>query len=148
MPPWQPVRAAREAPPVRDGQAVLALPAGLRWVTAHDPDSYDPPRQFADVLLPPLGAALPWRHTHRFAPARTRSTEVTDDIATPPPARALRPMLAYRHQQLAADLRESARSVGRHSPVHLAPPGSRIGYGGTTARRRPIRSSGCLEQQA
>jgi hypothetical protein len=27
MPPWQPVRVAREAPSVRDGQAVLVLPA-------------------------------------------------------------------------------------------------------------------------
>ena len=69
MPPWQPVRVVREAPSVRDGQAVLALPGGLRWVAGHDPGSYDPPRQFADVLLPPLGAALPWRHTHTFAPA-------------------------------------------------------------------------------
>ena len=32
MPPWQPVRVAREAASVRDGQAVLALPGGLRWV--------------------------------------------------------------------------------------------------------------------
>ena len=51
MPPWQPVRVAREAPSVRDGQAVLALPGGLRWVAGHDPGGYDPPRQFADVLL-------------------------------------------------------------------------------------------------
>jgi uncharacterized protein len=34
MPPWQPVRVAREAPPVRDGQAVLALPGGLRCGTS------------------------------------------------------------------------------------------------------------------
>ena len=69
MPPWQPVRVAREAPSVRDGVAVLALPAGLRWVAGHDPGGYDPPRRFADVLRPPLGAALRWRHTHQFAPA-------------------------------------------------------------------------------
>jgi ligand-binding SRPBCC domain-containing protein len=30
MPPWQPVRVVREAPSVRDGQAVLLLPGGLR----------------------------------------------------------------------------------------------------------------------
>ena len=50
MPPWQPVRVAREAPSVRDGQAVLALIAGLRWVAVHDPAGYDPPRRFAGVL--------------------------------------------------------------------------------------------------
>jgi uncharacterized protein len=70
MPPWQPVRVAREAPSVRDGQAVLALPGGLRWIASHDPAAYDPPRQFADVLLPPLGTALRWRHTHMFGNPR------------------------------------------------------------------------------
>jgi hypothetical protein len=110
MPPWQPVRVAREALSVSDGQAVLLLPGGLRWVAGHDPDSYDPPRQFADVLLPPLGAALRWRHTHKFAPARTGGTEVTDVVSTPVPARLLRPMFAYRHRQLAGDLAAHARA--------------------------------------
>jgi hypothetical protein len=50
LPPWQPVRLVREAASVRDGQAVLALPGGLRWVAGHDPDSYDPPRR--SRLLP------------------------------------------------------------------------------------------------
>jgi uncharacterized protein len=109
-PPWQPVRVAREAPSVRDGQAVLVLPGGLRWVAAHDPAAYDPPRQFADVLQPPLGNALRWRHTHQFAPAVTRGTLVTDVVDTPVPARALRPMFGYRHRQLAADLAAHARS--------------------------------------
>lgn len=110
MPPWQPVRVAREAPSVRDGQAVLALPAGLRWVAGHDPASYDPPRQFADVLLPPLGDALRWRHTHMFAPARTGGTLVTDVVSTPVPPRVLRPLFGYRHRQLAADLAAHART--------------------------------------
>ena len=110
MPPWQPVRVAREAPSVRDGQAVLLLPGGLRWVAGHDPDSYDPPRQFADVLLPPLGTALRWRHTHMFAPARTGGTEVVDVVSTPVPARLLRPMFGYRHRQLAGDLAAHARA--------------------------------------
>ena len=86
MPPWQPVRVAREAPSVRDGQAVLALPGGLRWVAGHDPSGYDPPRQFADVLLPPLGAALHWRHTHQFTPAPAGGTMVVDVVSTPVPA--------------------------------------------------------------
>ena len=110
MPPWQPVRVGREAASVRDGQAVLLLPGGLRWVAGHDPGGYDPPRQFADVLLPPLGAALRWRHTHRFAPAPGGGTEVTDVVSTPVPARLLRPMFAYRHRQLAGDLAAHARA--------------------------------------
>ena len=85
MPPWQPVRVAREAPSVRDGQAVLALPGGLRWVAGHDPSSYDPPRQFADVLLPPLGRALHWRHTHSFTPAGAGGTTVP--TSSPPRSR-------------------------------------------------------------
>jgi uncharacterized protein (TIGR01777 family) len=112
MPPWQPVRVAREAPSVRDGQAVLVLPGGLRWVAGHDPAAYDPPRQFADELQRPLGAALHWRHTHLFEPV-PGGTRVTDVVSTPVPARALRPMFGYRHRQLAADLaaHERARQV-------------------------------------
>jgi uncharacterized protein len=110
MPPWQPVRVAREAPSVRDGQAILALPGGLRWVAGHDPAGYDPPRQFADVLLPPLGAALHWRHTHLFTPAPDGGTVVADVVSTPVPERVLRPMFAYRHRQLAADLAAHARA--------------------------------------
>ena len=110
MPPWQPVRVARETPSVRDGQAVLVLPGGLRWVATHDPACYDPPRQFADVLLPPLGAALRWRHTHYFAPASGGGTVVVDDVSTPVPARGLRPMFRYRHRQLAGDLAAHSRA--------------------------------------
>jgi uncharacterized protein len=110
MPPWQPVRVAREAPSVRDGRAVLALPAGLRWVASHDPGGYDPPRRFADVLQPPLGAALRWRHTHEFSPAPGGGTLVVDVVDTPVPGWALRPMFGYRHRQLAADLAVHART--------------------------------------
>jgi len=81
MPPWQPVRVVREAPSVRDGQAVLALSAVLRW-----------------------------RHTHQFAPAGESTTLVTDMVDTPVPAGLLRPMFGYRHRQLAADLAAHARA--------------------------------------
>jgi uncharacterized protein len=110
MPPWQPARVAQEAHSVRSGLAVLALPGGLHWLARHDPDSYDPPRQFADFLEPPLGRALRWRHTHQFAPVATQGTLVTDIVDTPVPARALRPMFGYRHRQLAADLAAHARA--------------------------------------
>jgi uncharacterized protein len=104
-PPWLPVRVAAEAASLRDGRAVLALPGGLRWVARHDPAAYDPPRQFADELASmPLRAALPWRHMHEFAAVAPSSTRVTDRVATPLPAGALRPMMGYRHRQLAGDL--------------------------------------------
>jgi NAD dependent epimerase/dehydratase family enzyme/ligand-binding SRPBCC domain-containing protein len=110
-PPWQPVRVMREAGSLRDGRAVLGLPAGLHWVAAHQPDSYDPPHVFADSLASlPLSAVLPWRHTHQFSPVGERATLVTDVVDTPLPARILRSMFVYRHRQLAADLAALARA--------------------------------------
>jgi uncharacterized protein (TIGR01777 family) len=107
MPPWSPVRVEREAESVRDGEAVLRLPGGLRWVAAHQPGQYDPPHEFADVLT---SLPLPWRHTHQFAAAGQHATRVTDLVQTPLPARVLRPVLAYRHRQLADDLAAQARA--------------------------------------
>jgi uncharacterized protein len=110
-PPWQPVKVVQEASSLRDGRAVLGLPGGLRWVAAHQPDGYDPPNSFADSLesLP-----LHWRHTHNFVPVASsggdQATRVTDVVDTPVPARVLRPMFTYRHQQLAADLAALARA--------------------------------------
>ena len=111
MPPWSPVQVEREAGSVRDGRAVLRLPAGLRWVAAHQPGEYDPPHEFADALTSlPLSAVLPWRHIHQFAPVGQQATRVTDLVETPLPARVLRPMFAYRHRQLADDLAAQARA--------------------------------------
>ncbi len=106
-PPWQPVKVLHEASSLRDGQAVLGLPGGLRWTAVHQPGDYDPPHAFADELASPL---LPWRHLHQFSLAGERSTLVTDIVETPLPARALRSMFVYRHRQLAADLAALARS--------------------------------------
>ena len=100
-PPWQPIRVISEAESLREGRATLGLPGGLRWVAAHQPDAYDPPNAFADSLV---SLPLPWRHTHRFSPAGEAATLMTDVVETPLPARVLRPMFAYRHAQLAADL--------------------------------------------
>jgi uncharacterized protein len=111
MPPWVPAQVERETGSVRDGQAVLRLPGGLRWVAAHQPGEYDPPHQFADVLTSfPLAAVLPWRHAHRFAVAGEQATRVTDVVEAPLPARVLRPVFAYRHRQLAGDLVAQARA--------------------------------------
>jgi uncharacterized protein len=119
-PPWQPVRILQEASSLRDGQAVLGLPGGLRWVAVHSPASYDPPNMFADELAScPLAAVLSWRHRHQFSPAgeagqaeesAERATLITDTVDTTLPGRMLRPMFAYRHQQLADDLAAQARA--------------------------------------
>src|SRR3954452_5485172 len=106
-PPWLPVRVLREASSLRDGEAVLGLPGGLRWTAVHQPGDYDPPHAFADELTSPL---LPWRHLHQFSVAGERTTLVTDVVETPLPARALRSMFVYRHRQLAADLAALARA--------------------------------------
>ena len=126
MPPWQPVQVEREAGSVRDGEAVLRLPAGLRWVAAHQPGDYDPPREFADVLASfPLAAVLPWRHVHRFAAVSPQATRITDEVQTPLPARALRPMFAYRHRQLAEELAAQARArQSGPDPLTIAVTGS------------------------
>jgi uncharacterized protein (TIGR01777 family) len=104
-PPWAPLRVIEESSSLRDGRALLGLPGGLRWVAAHQPDGYDPPRRFVDELVSqPLRTLLSWRHTHEFAAEGESATKVTDRIDTQVPAALLRPMVAYRHRQLADDL--------------------------------------------
>jgi uncharacterized protein (TIGR01777 family) len=111
VPPWQPVRVLQEATSLRDGQAVLGLPGGLRWVAGHQPASYDPPNEFADVLeSSPLATVLSWRHRHQFEAAGDRATLVTDVVDTTLPDRMLRSMFSYRHRQLADDLAAQARA--------------------------------------
>ncbi len=104
-PPWHPVRVLAESPSLRDGQAVLGLPGRARWVARHQPDDYDPPRRFADVLVSgPLRRALRWRHVHEFAALGADATAVTDAVNTSVPAARLRPTFAYRTRELAGDL--------------------------------------------
>ncbi|HTM84886.1 MAG TPA: TIGR01777 family oxidoreductase [Mycobacterium sp.] len=120
-PPWQPVRLVAEAGSLADGCARLALPGGLRWVAQHQPESYDPPRCFADSIGGEGLASLPtrlvmrWRHTHEFEEVGLGRTRMIDRVQTPVPASALRPMFAYRHRQLADDLAAhlEARQRGR-----------------------------------
>jgi hypothetical protein len=59
----------REASSLRDGQAVLGLPGGLRWTAVHQPADYDPPHSFADELSsPPLPARAPARGERHWRP--------------------------------------------------------------------------------
>lgn len=98
-PPWQPVRVLSEARSLREGRAVLALPAGFRWVARHH--GYEPPHRFVDELT---SLPLRWRHEHEFTEVSATSTRLTDRVHTTVPGPLLRGMFAYRHRLLADDL--------------------------------------------
>lgn len=110
VPLWQPMTIVKETESLANGQAILGLPGGLRWIAQHDPAGYDPPRQFRDVLssdglmtLPPRVIGW-WRHTHRFSDAGQGRTRMHDEVDTTVPGAALRSTFAYRHRQVAEDL--------------------------------------------
>ena len=125
VPPWQPMKVVAESESLANGQAVLGLPGGLRWVAQHDRDGFDPPHRFVDALSSAGPRSLPprvvgwWRHTHEFAEAPGGGTTVRDEIDTTVPAVALRPALVYRHRQLADDLaaHRDAAQAGAQSMV-------------------------------
>jgi uncharacterized protein len=122
-PPWQPVRLIAEADSLENGRAELGFPGGLRWVADHQPDGYDPPRRFVDTIGTNGPASLPvklavrWRHTHDFEELGGEQTRLTDRVATPVPAAALRAMFGYRHRQLADDI-----AVHRWAAAHRLTP--------------------------
>ncbi|HKY57588.1 MAG TPA: TIGR01777 family oxidoreductase [Aeromicrobium sp.] len=104
LPPWQPVRAVREAASLRDGVAVLRFPAGRTWVAQHVADEYDDGHRFADRLASrPFLLPLRWHHQHEFAAGPSGCT-VTDRVTTGLPASLLTAMFRYRHRQLVDDL--------------------------------------------
>jgi len=117
-PPWLPVKLVQESPSLRDGQAVLHLPGGLRWVAHHQPSGYNPPHSFVDEL-----ASLPigWHHTHVFS-EDGEATVVEDRVDTPVPASLLRQVFTYRHRQLAEDLASQRTFSGE--PLTIAVTGS------------------------
>ena len=124
-PPWLPGKVVSEASSLRDGQAVLRFPGGVRWVAQHRPDGYDPPHAFVDEVTSMPFAAFGWRHAHAFRDAGGTSTRTDDEVRTPVPATVLRPMFGYRHRQLAADLASHARGRSwRTEPLTVAMTGS------------------------
>ena len=129
-PPWQPVRIAQEARSLRDGVAVLAFPAGRRWVAQHDASAYVEGRHFADALASrPFGLPLSWRHDHDIAPMPGPdggvSTLLTDTVDTPLPDRLVAPIFGYRHRQLAGDLAAHAwASALQPTPLTIAVTGA------------------------
>ncbi len=126
MAPWMPVKVIAEAESLRDGRAVLGLPAGVRWVAAQQPDAYDPPHRFADRLTSePLASLLVWTHDHQFRAEDERSTSVSDTVTSRLPGSLLREMFAYRTRQLRCDLAAHARAAGRsEGPMTVAVTGS------------------------
>lgn len=131
VPPWQPMRVVAETTSLADGQAILGLPAGLRWIAQHDPAGYDPPYQFVDALSSDGLMTLPprligwWRHTHQFSDAGDGATRVYDRVDTTVPGAVLRSTFAYRHRQLADDLaaHRDAAEAGA-GPLAIAMTGS------------------------
>ncbi|MFT4265485.1 MAG: TIGR01777 family oxidoreductase [Nocardioides sp.] len=126
-PPWQPVTVEREAASLRDGTAVLRLPAGRRWIAEHDPSAYAEGRRFADRLASrPFVAPLAWRHEHAFAPGPDdRGTVLTDRVETTAPGFVVSPLFGYRHRQLAGDLAAHAMARAlRPTPLTVAVSGS------------------------
>lgn len=130
-PPWQPVTLGSEADSLADGTAVLKLPAGLTWVSQHDPEGYDPPHRFVDVVgraglaSLPVSTLLRWRHIHEFAEESASTTRVTDRVQTPIGSRILRPMFRYRHRQLSDDLAAHQWAAAlRSTPMTVAVTGS------------------------
>lgn len=119
VPPWQPMTVIAETRSLADGQAVLGLPGGLRWVAQHDPERYAPPHRFVDVLSSrgprswPARVVGRWTHTHEFSEAGA-GTRVYDRVEAPVPVAGLRPTFVYRHRQLADDLaaHRDARDAG------------------------------------
>lgn len=130
-PPWYAAELRSEAASLRDGRAVLELPFGLTWVSQHEPEGYDPPHRFVDAIAMqgiasvPAAAVVRWRHRHEFEEAGPLRTRVTDHIQTPLGSRMLRPMLRYRHRQLAEDL-EAHRRARAHgaAPMTIAVTGA------------------------
>jgi len=124
LPPWQPIRVVEETRHLGGGRAVLALPGGLRWVAEHDPAAYDPPGLFVDRLTSrPLSTAVRWTHRHELTAVESR-TRVTDLVETNVPGRLVRPILGYRHRQLAGDLAVHRRAYAAGRTLTVAVTGS------------------------
>jgi len=104
LPPWQPIRIIQEAASLRDGTAVLGLPARRRWVAQHQQNEYVEQRSFVDELVSrPFVLPVRWRHRHDFRP-HVQGCTLTDQVESMLPDAPLRRMFAFRHRQLADDL--------------------------------------------
>lgn len=125
--PWLPGRIIREAESLRDGTAVLAFPAGRRWLAQHLPEEFIEGGQFADRLASrPFVVPVRWHHRHTFKSVEG-GTSVLDSVTTVLPRRLIDPMFAYRHRQLADDLRAHQLAAGRSLTVAITGASGLIG---------------------
>lgn len=116
MPGFSRFRTLEQADNLRDGVTVFALPAGLRWTSAHQPGAFvdqDQRRSFTDVCITPgLRQATAWRHEHTFTATDAGRTQLQDTVTTNLPAPVARRMLGrvfdYRHRRLEQDLQRIA----------------------------------------
>lgn len=124
LPPWQPMRVVAETPSLGHGDAVLGLPFGLRWVARHR-DCIEDEQFVDDLVVPGLADGRLWSHLHEFEPVGEDRTLMIDRVDTPAPRALLRSTFAYRHRQLADDLRSHARArAGGSEPMTIAVTGS------------------------
>jgi len=134
-PPWQPVRVGQEASSLRDGRAVLLLPAGCAgWPPTSPMATTRRTSSSTSSCRPDCPPCCPGGTRNLFSAEgeaeAENETRVSDDVQTPVPASALRQMFAYRHRQLAADLaaqRWAARTAASHLLVAVTGAGGVCG---------------------
>lgn len=132
-PPFLPMRPVAEAASLRDGEALLAPrtalpgPLGARlgplWRARHDPRGYVEGERFVDrCVSQPYAALTGWVHEHTVAPAGAGRALLGDRVTARIPRRALEPVFAYRHRQMAADL-EAVALLGGAGATEPGPAG-------------------------
>jgi len=135
-PPWQQIEIERPATSLAVGSTVVfrlmvaGRVPGPRWHARHV--EYDPPHRWRDVQV--QGPFASWDHLHRFEPAGSGHTRLTDEITYRLPLGTvgsrvagsavrsqLERMFAYRHRTLLDDLAaHSWARQGGAGPLHVA----------------------------
>lgn len=130
LPPWQPVKALRQADSLKDGTSVIGLPGGVKWYAPHQAQDYVPQRLFVDGLefkglVGKAFKSLTWRHEHHFEQLGDGHTLVRDVVETNIPALQVHRMLAYRHRELQQDLAAHRQGADHGlNPLRIAVTGS------------------------
>ena len=139
VPPWQPMTVVAETKSLADGQAILGLPGGLRWVAQHDPAGYDPPRRFVDVLSSDGLRSLAAASGGPMAAHPRLRGRLRRRVAAHPGARPGRGARARR--RAAVDVRLPAPPAGRRPrrPPRRRPGGRGAARGGRDGRHGPGR---------
>ena len=141
-PPFLPMRPAREADSLRDGEAVLqptsplpvvpklVEPLAPQWLARHDPSEFVQGRRFVDrCVSQPYARLTGWVHEHTFEPVDVpggTGTRIGDTVTARVPGSMLESMFAYRHRQFAEDMAARRRSheFGGGDPLTVAVTGA------------------------